>query len=193
MVHTITPVVDGANSPKSPYWGSVALYTLGATTSAALFGLLLGTAGMLARAPWGSSGVAVVAVIASVYAARELFRLPIPLFDRRRQVPEWWRTFYSRPVAAVLYGLSLGIGFLTFLTFGSFVVVSVIALASGSPMAGVVLCGSFGLARGLAVLAGASPSARAALENVSTRAAARLANRGALVGVALVAVAAAWP
>jgi type IV secretory pathway TrbD component len=192
MVHTITPVVDGRKRPRSLYGASVVLHTLGATTSAALFGGLLGTAGMLARAPWGPAGTGVVAFIAALYAARELARLPIPLFDRRRQVPEWWRTFYSRPVAALLYGLSLGIGFLTFLTFGSFVVVCVVALASGSPAAGAALCGSFGLARGLAVLTGAGSSAGAWIESASSRRAARLANGGALVGVALLAVAAIW-
>jgi sulfite exporter TauE/SafE len=185
MVHTITPVVNGGRTPS--YWASVVLHTLGTTISAAAFGVLLGAVGMVARAPWGSGGPEVIAVVAVLYSARELAHLPIPLFDRRRQVPEWWRNFYSRPMAALLYGLSLGIGFLTFLTFGSFVVVSVAAIASGSPLEGAVLCGSFGLARGLAVLAGADAAGERWIETLSARVAARSLNGGALACVALLA------
>jgi hypothetical protein len=185
MVHTITPVVNGGKT--SGYWASVVLHTVGTTVSAAAFGIVLGGVGLLARAPWGSAGAAVIALVALLYSARELAHLPLPLFDRRQQVPEWWRSFYSRPVAALLYGLSLGIGFLTFLTFGSFVVVSVVAIATGSPLEGAVLCGSFGLARGLAVVVGADPAGERWIETLSVRAAARSLNGGALACVALVA------
>ena len=43
--------------------------------------------------------------------------MPIP--ERREQVPEWWRTFFPWPVSSFLYGLGLGIGFLTFLRHGT--------------------------------------------------------------------------
>jgi site-specific recombinase len=185
MVHTITPVVNGGRTRS--YWISVILHTLGTTVSAAAFGVVLGVLGLVARAPWGPGGAAVIALVALLYSARELARLPLPLFDRRRQVPEWWRNFYSPRVAALLYGLSLGIGFLTFLTFGSFVVVSVVAIASGSPLEGAVLCGSFGLARGLAVLIGADTAGERWIETLTARAAARSLNGGVLACVALLA------
>lgn len=185
MVHTITPVVNGGRTPR--YWTSVVLHTFGTTLSAAAFGVVLGGVGLVARAPWGSAGAAVITLVAVLYSARELANLPLPLFDRHRQVPEWWRSFYSGPVAALLYGLSLGIGFLTFLTFGSFVVVSVVAIASGSPREGAVLCGSFGFARGVAVLVGADDAGERWVEMVSVRAAARSLNGGALACVALLA------
>ena len=185
MAYTITPVVHGGRTFR--YWLSVILYTLGATASAAAFGAGLGAVGWLIHAPWGELGVALVGTTAVIYTARELFGLPIPIFDRRRQVPEWWRDFYSRPIAALLYGLSLGIGFLTFLTFGTFVVVSVSALALGSPWLGATWCGSFGLARGLALLAGSSGAVEAAIEKTRVRLGARIANAFALVGIALLA------
>src|SRR4029450_14056998 len=70
----------------------------------------------------------------------------------RRQVPQWWRTFFSVPVAAFLYGAGLGVGFLTYLAHGTLVVVAVAAVASGKPLVGAALLAPFGLARGLSVL-----------------------------------------
>ena len=74
-----------------------------------------------------------MAAVALAYAAREAFGLPLPVPAARRQVPDWWRSFFSWPVAATLYGAGLGIGFLTFLSNGGLVVVAVAAVASGRP------------------------------------------------------------
>jgi hypothetical protein len=149
MVETIAPVVHGER--RRNYRIAVALHALGATFSAGLLGAVLGVAGSLAGGPWGRSGLIVLAVVAALYAAREAFRLPLPLFDRRRQVPEWWRTFYSAPMAAFLYGLGLGPGFFTYLSYGTFVAVSTAAFLSGHALIGALLSAPFGLARALSV------------------------------------------
>src|SRR5688500_11566885 len=112
MVETIAPVVYGN---KRSYMGAVALHAGAATVAGATFGALLGTIGFVTGAPWGPAGVLVIGSLGIAYAAREFCGIPLPLFDRRRQVPDWWRTFYSPQVAATLYGAGLGIGFLTFL------------------------------------------------------------------------------
>jgi hypothetical protein len=150
MVETITPVVHGGR--KREYWASVALHTLGATLSAAVFGLLLGGIGTLTRAPWGRVGATIVAVIATMYAVREAFGLRVPLPDRHAQVPQWWRDFFSAPVSSFLYGAGLGIGFFTFLRFGTYVAVSGAALLIGDPLIGMLICLPFGLTRGLTVI-----------------------------------------
>jgi hypothetical protein len=150
MVETISPVGYGDRTQR--WLGAVALHALGATVTAAAFGAALGAAGALLHAPWGAASAVVVAVVAVVYAARELVGLPVPVPAARRQVPDWWRSFFSWPVAAALYGAGLGIGFLTFLTNGGLVVVAAAALASGRPATGAVLLGAFGLARGLSAL-----------------------------------------
>src|SRR2546423_12691777 len=118
MVETIVPVVYGG---RARYLRAVALHLLGAAAAAAALGLILGALGALAQAPWGRLGPLIVAGIALLYFLREGFALrAIPIFDRRSQVPEWWRSFYSPPVAAFLYGVGLGAGFFTYLTFGTF-------------------------------------------------------------------------
>jgi hypothetical protein len=145
MVETIAPVVHGGRNRS--YWTAIALHTLGATLSAALFGAFLGGLGHVLGAPWGDAGLIALAVVAGIYALRELFGLPIPLPDLDRQVPEWWRTFFSKNVAAFLYGIGLGIGFLTYLSFGTYVAVMTGAFISGDVRTGAVICAAFGLAR----------------------------------------------
>lgn len=186
MVETITPVVHGGS--RSRYLLSIALHTLGATLAAAAFGALLGALGAVLDAPWGRAGVAAIAAVAAVYLLREGFGLPVPIPDRHRQVPEWWRTFFSPSMAAFLYGLGLGIGFLTFLTFGTFVAVAVAAFVSGDALVGAALCGCFGLTRGLSVLVGASggETRTAALDDLSATRWPRLVNAVSLGAVVLV-------
>jgi hypothetical protein len=145
MVHTITPVVHGGNRRR--WAASVTLHVLGATVSAAAFGAALGGTGLLLGAPWGGAGLLLAAAAAALYAARELVGLPIPVPERRRQVPEWWRTFFPPPVAAFLYGTGLGVGFLTFVRHGTLAAVAVAAVAWGDPVTGAVAVGAFGLAR----------------------------------------------
>jgi hypothetical protein len=89
-----------------------------------------------------------VAGLAAAYLGREAFGLRVPVPQLRRQVPDWWRTFFPFAPAAFLYGVGLGIGFLTYLAHGSLLVVSATAVASGKPLVGAVLVGAFGLARG---------------------------------------------
>jgi hypothetical protein len=182
MVETITPVVHGGSTKR--YLASIALHTLGATLAAAAFGALLGGLGALLRAPWGRAGSLAILVLAALYLLREALGAPVPLPDRHRQVPEWWRTFYSPPVASLLYGFGLGIGFLTFLTFGTFVAVAAGALASGDPVTGALLCAPFGLARGLSVLAGVGAErAISVLDELSATPWPRAVNSLALAGV----------
>ncbi|MQB00913.1 MAG: hypothetical protein GEU78_11585 [Actinobacteria bacterium] len=192
MVETITPVVHGGRNRR--YWISVVLHVVATTLTAAAFGGLLGGIGFLARAPWGPVGRALVVGIALLYAARELFGVRVPVPDRHRQVPEWWRTFYPPPVAATLYGIGLGVGFLTFLSFGTFVAVSVGAFLTADPARGALIVGPFGLARGLSVILAAGARDQEAASELVDRVqalaegrAARLVNGCALLAVALVA------
>lgn len=184
MAETITPVVHGGK--RKPYVVAAVLHVLGATVASALLGVALGAAGALARAPWEWT-VPAVAAVALVYFAREAFSLPIPLPDRKRQVPEWWRTFYSPAVAALLYGAGLGVGFLTYLSFGTFAVVMAGAVASGDPLLGALLGTPFGLGRGLAVVA-VTWNGPPDLEEVAGSATPRLVNALVLAAVAAGAV-----
>ncbi|MGH2806096.1 MAG: hypothetical protein ACRDKT_02350 [Actinomycetota bacterium] len=149
MVDTIGAVVNGEGRKRA--WLSASLHVIGATTTAGLLGIGLGIVGSLLGAPWGPIGPAVVVVFAALYLFRETLNVPVPIPQSRRQVPDWWRSFYTAPTAAFMFGAGLGIGFLTFLSYGTFVVVAAAAVVSGDPVVGAVLCGPFGLARSAAV------------------------------------------
>lgn len=189
MVETIAPVVHGGR--RTTYAMSVAAHVLGATVSAALLGLVLGSVGAVIGAPWGTPGIVALAVVALVYALREGLRLPVFVPDRHAQVPEWWRTFYSPTVSSFLYGLGLGVGFFTYLSFGTYVAVTVAALLSGHPFVGALLCGAFGLARGLSVLVatgGDGERVVARLDDIGAGPGPRLVNAAALVAVVMIAL-----
>jgi methylamine utilization protein MauE len=150
MVETITPVVHGGRRSR---WAVVlGLHVAGAAAAAGAFGAVLGAIGSALGAPWAAAGLGTIAAIGALYLAREAFGLPIPVPQLRRQVPDWWRTFFPFAPAAFLYGMGLGVGFFTFLAHGTLVVVSAAALASGSPALGAILVAPFGLARGLSAV-----------------------------------------
>jgi len=190
MVETITPVVYGR---RSIYVASVALHALSATVTAAATGAVLATVGLVLGAPWGGAGALVVAAVAAVYFLREALRVPVPLPEARRQVPEWWRTFFAPPVAASLYGAGLGVAFLTFLGYGTFVAVATGAIVSADPIVGAALSAPFGLARAasIAVVGWRSTDPTATVSSVSAAAASpipRLLNAAGLAAVGVAGV-----
>lgn len=193
MVATITPAVHGGRT--GAYWATLAVHAAAATVAAAAVGAALGGAGALLGAPWGAAGTIAVAVVALAYLGREAAGVPVPLLERRAQVPEWWRAFFSPAAAAGLYGAGLGVGFATHLRFGTYVAVAAAVLASGSPGAGALVCGAFGAARAAAVAAGArardGDEAEAALESIERLGRTRLpatVNAAALAGIVAVAI-----
>ncbi|HEX9717900.1 MAG TPA: MauE/DoxX family redox-associated membrane protein [Actinomycetota bacterium] len=194
MVETITPVVHGGR--RGRWAGDVALHVAGATLSAAAFGAVLGAAGSVLGAPWGRGGLLVVVAVSGTYLLREAGAVPVPVPQLRRQVPEWWRTFFTTPVASFLYGVGLGVGFLTFLRQGTLVAVAVAAASSGRPGVGALLVAPFGIARGLSVLATArirAPEEGQALVGRLEAAASAPAWRTAhVVALAAITATAAW-
>ena len=136
--------------------------------------------------------------MAVLYLVRELTGLRVPVPQLRRQVPDWWRTYFGRPLAAFLYGAGLGVGFFTFLGHGTLVVVTVGAAATGRPLLGALVMAPFGLARGLAPLVAARSEepedGRRLVDRLSSMSG-RLRsglNGLALAAVVVAATAAAW-
>ena len=195
MAETITPVVHGG---RAKWLTALALHVVGATVAASAFGAALGWIGRLLGAPWGSIGWLAVALLAVLFAAAELLpSVSIRVPQLRRQVPDWWRTFFGGPATAFLYGAGLCIGFFTFLSNGSLVVTASAAVVIGRPEVGAVVVGAFGLARGLTAIVGSgvdtAEEGRAVVDRLAGRSdrPRRVANGVALVVVsALSAVAA---
>ena len=149
MVETITPVVHGG---RVRWAGAVALHVAGATLAATLFGALLGAVGQALGAPFGRAGAVAVAVIALIFAVGLFPDVHVPVPQLRRQVPSWWRTFFTPPLTAFLYGAGLGVGFLTYLSTGVLVAVAAAAVATGDPRVGALVMAPFGIARGFSAV-----------------------------------------
>lgn len=188
MAGTISPVVHGGRTGR--YWRAIALHALGATVTAGLTGAVLGGLGAVLGAPWGVAGVVAVTAVAVLYLARDAFAVPIPLPHLRAQVPEWWRSFFSTDVAAMLYGIGLGPGVTTHLPSGTFVVVLVAALASGDVGTGALMTAPFGFSRA-AVLVFAGDGGEHAESLAARSSVSRAANSVALLTVVGVGVAVA--
>ena len=149
MVETVAPVVYGEK--RSRYRLALLLHIVAATIAAALVGALAGGLGLVLGAPWGTAGLIAIAAVAALYSFREVSGVPIPVPDRHKQVPLWWRTFYSPEVSGMLYGFGIGIGYLTYLSFGTYFAVTVAAVATGNVLLGAALTAPFGFGRGLSV------------------------------------------
>jgi hypothetical protein len=192
MVETITPEVLG----RRRYPVALFLHTLGAGASGAVTGALLGGIGWLLGAPWGAPGYVALACVAALYFVREAAGVPVPLPQLRRQVPEWWRRFYSPETAAALYGAGLGVGFLTYLSFGTYAAVATGAFVSGSVPFGAAACGMFGVTRAAAAAVGAGARDEEEAARIADRLGTmggggwpRAVNAGALAAVAAASVA----
>jgi hypothetical protein len=184
MAETITLAVHGGR--RRGYAVTLLVHALGATLAGSALGLLLGAAGAVVGLSWSGTEPIVVLLVTTTYAARELLGIPVPLPQRRAQVPDWWRTFFGTRVAAFLYGVGLGAGFLTYLSHGTFVAVALCALVSGDPLLGALLCAPFGAARAAAIVATGGAGSDG-VEAVATSAWPRATNGVALLGIVLAA------
>src|SRR3954451_5043110 len=115
----------------------------------ATFGLLSGVGELVHGA--GRVAYLIAAAIAVAAAAAEVRGLRIAP-QIRRQLPERWRWTMPLPVAGLLYGVLLGLGFTTFvLSFGVWALAG-ISLVLGDPTAGLVIGAAFGVGRAIPVL-----------------------------------------
>jgi cytochrome c biogenesis protein CcdA len=95
-----------------------------------------------------------IAFLGLVLAAREWgwvsFRLP----ERKRQTEKFWAHDFGFVMASAMWGLHIGLGFATRVTYGGFWVLVTVALALGDPLYGAVLMLVYWLGRVLPVWAG---------------------------------------
>lgn len=88
-----------------------ALFALGAISGAAGLAVGLSVIGAaLSPAPWVVVGVTAVAIVAVI--AREVFALPVPLVQRRWQVPGTW--LKRRWLGVLGFGAVMGVGVFTY-------------------------------------------------------------------------------
>ena len=149
MIETIGP--QGHEGGRRTTLAACATFFLGALAGGVM---TFGSLSLLGAAlgAHGDGAAAVAAVVVATAAALGDARGARILPQIRRQVPEPWRRAMPLPLAAGLYGGLLGLGFTTFvLTFAVWALAG-IAVALGSPAAGVAIGLAFGLGRALPVV-----------------------------------------
>jgi hypothetical protein len=84
-------------------------------------------------------------------AARELGWITFPLPERRRQTEKVWAHEFGFRMASIMWGMHIGLGFGTSVTFGGFWVLTILAVAMGEPLFGATLMLFYWLGRVLSV------------------------------------------
>lgn len=150
MLTSITPLGERG---KGNRWGTTATaYVAGSALGGAALGLLGGGLGTLvARTVSDRLALVVLAVACLVAAALDLAGRRLPSWHR--QVDEQWLQAFRGWVYGAGFGTQLGFGLVTIITSASTYVVVLATVLAGSVPAGLVIGATFGLARGLVLLA----------------------------------------
>ncbi|MGN7871453.1 methylamine utilization protein MauF [Paracoccus sp. 22332] len=124
------------------------VHGLGYAIGAVILGLLLGGAGQLL----GAGGITTAALLGIggagvLYGAHQLRLIPAPYPQRRAQVPHDARQRFPSWVVGAIYGLSLGLNYLTYVQTPILYLVTACAFLSGSPVLAIALFALFNLGR----------------------------------------------
>ncbi len=153
MLASITPL--GERGRGSNWRVTVAALAIGATAAGALAGATLGALGALATAGVGTLSAHgrefTLAVGLALAVVAEL--LPVRLPGPRRQVNERWLAQFRGWVYGLGFGAQLGLGVTTVVSSAATYVAGFAALLTGSPGAGTLILGVYGLLRGITPLA----------------------------------------
>jgi hypothetical protein len=133
-------------------WLACATFTLGAVIGGVVTFGALSLLGDALQTRGTTVALVVAAAVAALAAAGEWAGIRV-VPQIRRQVPEPWRRSMPLPVVGALYGLLLGLGFTTFVLTLAVWALAGIAIALGSPVAGLVIGLAFGLGRAIPVIA----------------------------------------
>jgi len=144
----------GERSKGNRFGVTATAHVVGAAVGGALLGLVLGAAGIvLAEVVGEPVRLALLLVVVVTAAVLEAVGRRPPTW--RRQVNEMWLTTYRGWVYGGGFGLQLGAALATIVTSPLTYVMVASALLVGSVWAGVLIGATFGLARGLTLLAAA--------------------------------------
>jgi hypothetical protein len=149
LLGALTPL--GKVAPKKWFQAALA-YTLGGCLSATLVGTSLGALGhQLLKGNSVQRGFCAVFVFSLLLAAREWGWIHFTLPEWQRQTEKLWLNEFGFLTASAMWGLHIGLGFATRITFGGFWVLIFAVLLFGDPRYGALLIATYWLGRALPV------------------------------------------
>lgn len=151
LVGALTPLGKEAHDYKL-WFRSVLSYTAAGTVSSIIVGATLGTVGRftLGETLRGPTYY-IVGSIGLILAAREWKILNFSLPERKRQTEKFWVHDFGFVGASLLWGVHIGLGFFTRITYSGFWALAAITLALSDPFFGAALMSAYWLGRVLSV------------------------------------------
>lgn len=114
--------------------------------------MLLGAVGrLLGGKPTGGAAFYLIGIFALLLAAREWGWIDFRLPERKCQTEKVWAHEFGFVVASAMWGLHIGLGFATRVTYGGFWILVAVTLALGDPIYGALLMLAYWLGRALPV------------------------------------------
>lgn len=154
MVLGLAPRRDSPSRPASLVLRA-GLHLLGLTGGAVATGATLGGAGyIVSRVVDARLIIAIASMVAIAYGLMDLGLWQLPSAGRHWQVPRVWLAELPLPLTYLLFGILLGLGFLTVAPFGTFTALLAFEFATASPTGGALVGAMYGGGRGLGLLSG---------------------------------------
>jgi len=145
----LTPLGKVAGNYKL-WFRSVFAYTVAGAISSTIVGLALGAVGrVIGLSSTGGIGLYLVALLSLILAAREWGWIKFRLPERKLQTEKVWAHQFGFVIASAMWGLHIGLGFATRVTYGGFWVLVAGILALGDPRFGAILMLSYWIGRAL--------------------------------------------
>lgn len=151
MIHVISPFGEGVKGVAIALTRS-SVYVIGSVVGGTLTTWTLALLGQWILPDRSVSTTwVVVGSLGVLVAARDVWLLPVPLPQRRWQVPRSWMGLFGPYLSSGLYGVFLGAGWMTYAPFGCYHVLLVLITMSGLPELSVIIGAVYGLVRALPV------------------------------------------
>lgn len=126
----------------------VIVHSIGLVIGSVFIGMLLGLVGSSLRPLSADPLLMIVAGAAAItYGLVDVGVFQVPALGRRWQVPRAWMGHYSFILTYWMYGVLLGVGFLTLVPVASFTVVILLEIVSASVFWGASIGLCYGLGR----------------------------------------------
>lgn len=151
MIVQITPLVQVAG--KRLWVRTAAAHTVGFVLSTSLLGVFLGAVGLaVGLEQWSTALKVGMVALCGACALRDVGLWRWPIVALRRQTPAWFPGAFGYVWGAFAWGIDLGQGWTTYITFTGYYCLLAWAVLSASPAVGALLFGLYGFGRALPVI-----------------------------------------
>ncbi|MGD6964379.1 hypothetical protein ACQCVB_19430 [Fictibacillus phosphorivorans] len=152
MIYVIRPSGGRLKNWLSWLYQSL-LYTFAAVLSSGFTGFIAATIGKTLNFDVLDWSLLIVGIISLLYGFKEVGLIKLPMPQRKWQVPISW-IINRKYTGAFFYGITIGAGYLTYITYSGFYVWVLLSMVLGNPVYGLLVGAIYGLGRSLPLIFG---------------------------------------